>query len=135
LNALEFALGAGKRTLHAALRLPETVEEGDLALSASDFVVDIGLAYFHASQFPLRDGHLLQVEEFGPGEGLPFGLEIVTKTVEFLAIFAGKDNGARTHAVTEGVQANGLLSLGCSGASGQLRIAAIGLDLFLSCHK
>jgi len=96
--------------------LPEPIEEGDLSLGAGGFPEDIRLADFHAGQFPLRDRHLFQIELFGPGVGLPFGFQIVAKLMEFLAVFAGQDDGAGAKAVTEGVQANDGLSLGSFGA-------------------
>ena len=117
LDSLEFALRTGKRALHAALRLPETVQERNLGLGAGNFVVDVGLADLHASQFPLGDGHLFEVEEFSGGTGLPFGFENVAKVVELLAIFTGKDDGTGAEAVTEGVQPDSCLSFGSAGAS------------------
>jgi hypothetical protein len=103
LQALQLALPAGIGALQAALRAPQTVEERDLVCGAQVLAEDIDLAYFEARQFPLRDGHLLQIELLGPGAGLPFGFQIVTKAMEFLAVLGGQDDGAGAKAVTERV--------------------------------
>ena len=135
LDSFEFTLGAGIGSLHAALRAPKTVEKGNLDFGARDFVVDIDLADFHASQFPLRNGHLLKVKEFGSGTGLPFAFENVAEALKFLAVFTRKDDGAGAQAMTEGIQPDSCFSLRSSGARGPLCIQTVGLDLLLCCHK
>jgi len=135
LDSFEFALGAGIGSLHTALGAPKTVEKGNLDFGARDFVVDIDLADLHASQFPLRNGHLLEVKEFGSGTGLPFAFENVAEALKFLAVFTREDDDAGTQAMTEGIQPDSCFSLGCSGAGGALCVPTIGLDLLLCCHK
>ena len=135
LNAFQFAMRLGIGSLHAGLGLPEPVEEGELGFGASGFAIYVCLAHFHASQFPLGDGHLLEVQQFGSGGGLPLGLEFVAKPEEFLTVFAGEDDGAGAQAMTEGVQADNCFSLGCSGAGRHLSVAPIGLDLLECCHN
>ncbi len=61
---------------------------------AADSLEDVRFAHFHARQFPLGDGHLLHVELFGAGVGLPFELQIAAKLIEFPAVFAGQDDGS-----------------------------------------
>jgi len=116
LHTLQLPLRSGIGALEAALTLPEPIEEGNLSSGAIGFAEDIRLTHFHARQFPLRDRHLLEIELFGPGLGLPFGFEIVAKAMEFLTVFAGQDDGAGAKAVTEGVEADSGLSLGSFGA-------------------
>ena len=64
------------------------------------------------SEFPLRDGHLLDVELLGPGFWVPFGFQVVAELVEFLGVFAGQHDGAGAEAVTEGVHANRRFAFG-----------------------
>src|ERR1700680_2460667 len=65
LQALQLALRSGIGAFHAALGLPQTVEQRDLALGVGDFLEDMRLADFRAAEFPVRDRHLLDVEPFG----------------------------------------------------------------------
>ena len=116
LDSFQFALCAGKGALHAALCLPDAVEQRDLDFGACNFPIDVSFAHFHTSEFPLADGHLFEVEEFRAGTGLPFLFEKVTEAIEFLAVLAGKDDGAGAEAVTEGVQPDSCLALGSAGA-------------------
>jgi hypothetical protein len=129
LQALEVALRSGIGALEAALGLPEAVEHGELGLGLGFVGEDIDLAYFHAVQFPLRDGHLLDVELLGPGLGVPFGFQIVAKLMEFLGILAREHNGAGAKAVLEGVHADCRFSFGSFGAGRLLSVPAIRLDL------
>ena len=115
LEALEVLLRAGVGALQAALGLPEAVEHGELGLGSGFVGEDIDLAYFHAVQFPLRDGHLLDVKLLGAGLGLPFSFEVVAKLVELLGVLARQHNGAGAKAVFEGVHANSSFTLGGPG--------------------
>jgi hypothetical protein len=114
LETLELALSSGVGALQPALRLPETVEETEVLggwLSKEGY-----FAGFHARQFPLGDGHSLEIEAFGPGLWLPFGFQIAVKLMQILGVFARQDDGAGAKAMTQGVQADDGLSLGSSGA-------------------
>jgi hypothetical protein len=133
-QALQFVLGAGEGALEAALGLPKTVEEGDLDAGAGVFAVDFGLREFHASEFPLGDSHLLDIEKLGAGAGLPLGFEVVAELVEVLTGFAGEDEFSGPEAVAKGVHGAGGLALRGARAGGPLGITAVGLDLFFSCH-
>ena len=81
----------------------------------SGLVKGIVLDDLHAVELPLGDGHLLDVELLGPGLGLPFGFQVVTKLVEFFSILAGQHNGAGAKAVLEGVHADSSFTLGGPG--------------------
>jgi hypothetical protein len=104
LETLQLSLRSGIGTLQAALGLPQAIEEADLV---GVVLENVDFAYFQARQFPLRDGHLLQIELFGTGAGLPFGFQIVAQLMEFLAILGRQDDGAGAQAVTEGFQVCG----------------------------
>ena len=134
LQTLQLALRSGVGALEAALGLPEPVEHGELGCGLRHVREDGCFPYFHAAQFPLRDRHLLDIELFGPGLGIPFGFEIVAKLIEFLAIFARQHDGAGAKSVTEGVHADSSLTLGSFGASRLLRVASISLELFECRH-
>jgi hypothetical protein len=134
LETLQLALGSGIGALQAALGLPETVEQGELVLGIVGIFEEIYLTYFHANQFPLRDCHLLDVELFGPGLGMPFDFEVVAELSEFLAVFARQHDGAGAKSVTEGVHADSSLSLGSFGAGRLLGVASIRFELLESCH-
>ncbi|HYW48706.1 MAG TPA: hypothetical protein VE959_37930 [Bryobacteraceae bacterium] len=129
LEADKLAHGPGKGALHAVLSLPEAVEEEDLRLGLELLPVDVFLGGIHAGKFPVVDGHLFEIEALGGGFGLPFGFQAIAKLLKFLGVFAGEDDPAGAKAVTQGVEANGGLSLGSFGASRQKRVATIGLDL------
>jgi len=75
-------------------------------------IEDAFLGYFDARQFPLRDGHLLEVEMFGSGLRLPFGLEVIAELMEILGFFGRQHDGGGAKSVTEGVHFAGLFSLG-----------------------
>ena len=92
---------SGVGALQAALRLPEPVEERKLGLGGGGFLEDACLTHFHARQFPLRDRHLHQIEPCGPRSGLSFALQIVAESIEFLAVFAGQDDGTGPKAMAE----------------------------------
>ena len=134
LKTLELTLRSGIGAFQTALRLPQPVEEGKLGFGGEGLLEDTGFGHFHARQFPLRDCHLLQIELCRPRLRLPFAFQIVAELVEFLAVFAGQDNGASAKAVPEGVHADGSLTFGSLGASGFERIATIGVDLMDCCH-
>ncbi len=89
LETLEFSLGFGEGALQAALALGETVEQNGLVRRGGVSIESIRLGGFHANQFPLRDGHLPQVELFRVGLWPPFGFQGVAKLGELLAIFTG----------------------------------------------
>jgi len=97
--------------------------------------VDGALGDFHASEFPPGDGHLFDIELLGQGLRLPFGFQITAELLKILLGFAGQDDAAGAQAVTQGVQADGGLSLGSSGASREERVATVGLDLLGCCHS
>ena len=67
-------------------------------------VEDAFLGYFDLRQFPLRDGHLLEVEMFGSGLRLPFGLEVIAELMEILGFLGRQHDGAGAKSVTEGVE-------------------------------
>ena len=134
LESLEFMLGLGEGTLQAALILPDAVEERELEGSGDVLFEEAGFGDFPAGEFPLRDGHLLDVDLLGLGLRLPFGLEIIAETLEIFLALAGEDDGTGAKAVTKGVHAGSGLSLGGFGAGGFLRVAAVGVDLLLCGH-
>jgi hypothetical protein len=120
--------------LQTALRLPEPVEKGELGFGGGGLLEDTCLSQLHARQFPLRDRHLLQIELGGSRFGAPFAFQIVAELVEFLAAFAGEDDGAGAEAVPERVHADSRLTLGSLGSGGLERIATVRVDLMDSCH-
>ena len=71
---------------------------------------------------------------FGGADGeiglSPMGEELE----EFGGVFAGGDGAHRGEAVLEGILADGGASFWGAGASGFLRVGAIGVDLGLGCH-
>ena len=101
MKALELTLRSGIGAFQAALRLPKPIEEGKLFFGGEALLEDTCLSHFHARQFPLRDRHLLQIELGGPRFRLPFAFQIVAELVEFLAAFAGEDDGSGAKAVPE----------------------------------
>src|SRR5215831_15942832 len=111
-------LRPGIPTLQTDLGLPEPVEKRDLDFDRSGFAEQICFTQFHTRQFPLRDGHLLQIELFRPGPWAPFSLQIPAKMLKFLVIFARQNNSAGTEPMAEPVEANGVLSLRSFGAGG-----------------
>ena len=117
LKALQFVLRSGVGSLHAALRLPETVEEADARVRDDGFLAEIRLACFHAIEFPLRDRHLLQIELLTPRLRLPFDLQVAAKLVKFIEVLAGQDDASGAKAVMKGVHADGRFSFGRFGAS------------------
>jgi hypothetical protein len=122
-------LRPGIGTLQADLSLPEPVKKRELDFDMGGFAEQICFTQFHARQFPLRDGHLLQIELFRPGPRAPFRLQILAKMLKFLVIFARQNNSAGTKPMAEGVEANRGLSLRSSGA-GKLRpVALVRFDL------
>jgi hypothetical protein len=134
LKSLQVALRSGIGALETALGLPKAVEPGELRFGVV-ILEDIYLNDFHSGQFPLRDRHLLDIELFGPGLGMPFEFQIVAKVVEFGGIFARQHDGAGAESVTEGIHADSRFALGGFGASRFLRVSTIGLELFERCHS
>ena len=134
MKALELTLRSGIGAFQAALRLPKPVEEGKLNFGCDGLPEDTRFAHFHARQLPLRNRHLLQIEPRRSRLRLPFTFQIVAELIEFLAVFSGEDDGTGAKTVTEGVHADGSLSLGSLGAGGLERVATIGLDLLECCH-
>src|SRR5712671_5600335 len=134
IKTFELTLRPGIGAFQTALRLPQAVEEGKMGFGGGGLLNDTGLSHLHAGQFPLRNRHLLQIELRRPRLGLPFTLQIVAELIEFLAAFAGQDDGMGAKAVTERVHADSRLSLGSPGAGGFERVAAIGVDLLDGCH-
>ena len=65
----------------------------------------------------------------------PGGHDIGQESIEGILVFAGEDGGFGAPAVDEGVEADFGLALGCFGAGGSLRVAAIGLDLLDGRHS
>ncbi|HYW42530.1 MAG TPA: hypothetical protein VE959_06715 [Bryobacteraceae bacterium] len=72
---------------------------------------------------------MFEIELLGSALRLPFGFEIIAEPLKILLLFAGEDDPAGAEAVTQGIEANGGLSLGSSGARRETRVSTIGLDL------
>ena len=134
LQMFEFALGPGERPLEAALRLPHAIKKRHLDLRGSGAAEDICFAGFHADQFPLRDGHLLDVELFGSGLRPPLDFEIAAEFLKAEVILAGQDDGAGAEPIAKRVQPHGGFPLRSFRAARLKRIAAICFDLLRSCH-
>ena len=91
-------------------------EQRDLDFGGGFLGYNAFFGHFDTGEFPLRDGHLLDVELLGPRGGLPFGFQVVAKLLEVVGVFAGQHDGAGAQSVTEGVQLDGCFSLGSLGA-------------------
>jgi hypothetical protein len=131
----EFPDGFEEQTLQARLVLRKFVEQSQLGACGRFLGIDTGFADFHAPQFPARHGQVFDQFPLGGGAGLPFGFHSRAELLELLDVFAGQDDGVRTQAVTQTVQPDHGFSLRGSGPGGPQRVAAIGFDLFLCCHR
>jgi len=94
LQTLKLTLRLGIGALQAALRLPEPLEQRDLDFGGGFLRYDAFFGQLDTSEFPLRDGHLLDVELLGPGFWVAFGFEVVAELVEVVGVFAGQHDGA-----------------------------------------
>ena len=58
----------------------------------------------------------------------------VAEFAEFFGVFVGEDGGLGGEAVAEGVERDGGASVGGAGAGGELRVAAVGVELTFGNH-
>ena len=112
LEAFQFALSAGEGALKALLRLPNGVEQEDMVARILGLVVKIGFGHLNAHQFPLGNGHLLDIIAFGGGVGLPLEFEIAGELVELGGVFSFEDDFAGAETVADGIAADSFLTLG-----------------------
>ena len=110
LEAFQFALGAREGALKALLGLPDAIEQENLLARALGLVIEIGFCHFDADQFPLGDGHLLNVIAFGGGVGLPLGFEFAGELLEIIGVFSLEDDSTGAEAVADGIRTDGGLS-------------------------
>ena len=76
------------------------------------------------------DGHLLDEQALGGGLRLPFGFQAGVELGKRVGVLEGEDGAAGAQTVLEGVQADGLFTLGSLGTGGLLRIAQVGFLLY-----
>ena len=88
-----------------------------------------------AAQDPLAAQERINLETFFGREGLKAREVLVLERGEIVAGFAGDELRFGIEAGLEGVLGRDGLALGCAGASGFLRVEAIGLDLTLRSHR
>jgi hypothetical protein len=82
-------------------------------LAEFDEQVDLLLTRGNPREEPLRGDHGFQVGPFGAVLRLPVGFQLVPELGVVRGVFVGEDGGAGAQAVGEGVEADGVLALGC----------------------
>jgi hypothetical protein len=160
LQALEVAQAAEKGALDAGLIAGEGGERGGVvqfvaeaegqpmrgreicqAPAGAGFwigALQVAVAGFEvtgAAETPGGNDDLLEDEFFERADGVEVAGEGLGKSVEFLRVLGIDDDVGGGEAVLEGVEADAGFALGGAGAGAFLGIAAIGVDLFFSCHK
>jgi len=130
-SAVEAAVGAFLAGVEA-VELVRIAEEGFGGIGGAP--VEIRFEAAQAAELPLGIGE--RVDEMALGRvGGPVGVaEGLDEGGVGLRIFAGEDFELGVDAGFKGVPAGGGFALGGARAGRSLRVAAIGLDLFVGCH-
>ena len=98
---------------------------------ADDLRLDAG----EAAAVPIGLDESLDEIVFQRANGVELLAVILREGFEGGGIFAGDDEGASLDAVFQGIEAGRGLPLFRAGASGSLRIQAVGVDLSWGCHS
>lgn len=108
-NLLQLSHGIPEGMLQADALLGDAIQQGQLFFEWQGCLIYAALAFGQPRQQPLGDGHLFQMEPFGPGFGLPLSFEIGPELPIFRRVFAGEDDVTGTQAVGDGVEAHAVL--------------------------
>src|SRR5712692_8006720 len=86
------------------------------------------------AESPFGGDQVFQERFFCRADGLKFGLERIAEAIELEPVFVHGDENFGGESMFQGVVADGSASFRCGGAGALLCIAAICVDLRLSCH-
>lgn len=109
LQLLQLSHGIPEGMLQADALRGDAIQQGQLFFEWQGCLIYAALAFGQPRQQPLGDGHLFQMEPFGPGFGLPLSFEIGPELPIFRRVFAGEDDVTGTQAVGDGVEAHAVL--------------------------
>jgi hypothetical protein len=93
-----------------------------------------GFLFAGPAESPSGGYQILQQRFFGRADGLIFGYEGIAEEIERGPLFVHGDEHFGSEPVFQGVVADDSASFRCGGAGALLCIAAICVDLKLSCH-
>jgi hypothetical protein len=88
-----------------------------------------------AAESPFGGYQIFQERFFGGPEGLVLGYEGFAEAFEIVCLFGSRQQDVGSKSMRQGIQADGSASFGCLGAGALLSVAAICVNLGLSCHS